>query len=92
MLQRSIKSALNLTIEIDLIKVIGSEKSSNCARELSRYSHSFKPAREKVNRLYELSNLGCDRTKAHLSGLQVVYDHLGARGIVAPADRKHERN
>lgn len=67
MVQGSIKSGLNLTREINLIKVIGSEKSSNCARELSRYSHGFKPAREEVNRLYEISNLGCDRTKAHLA-------------------------
>ena len=67
MLQGSIKLDLNLTREINLVKMIGSEKSSNCARELSRYSHSFKPAREEVNRLYEISNLGCDRTKAHLA-------------------------
>jgi len=92
MIQSSIKSGLNSTREVKLVKVIGSEKSSNCARELSRYSRSFKPAREEVTRLYEFSNWGCDGVRRPTWTTITSTTILEREELCHPLDRKHERS
>jgi hypothetical protein len=92
MIQNSIKSGLNSTREVKLVKVIGSEKSSNCAREPSRYSHSFKPAREEVQRLYESWNWGCDGVRRPIWTIITSTTILEREELCHPLDRKHERS